>query len=171
MSVKYQEIAEALDGLLREGEQLVVSQIEGEVRVREMVEDEEEVVSSLRDTDPDLYGYLIVVNDRISNATGCLWPTVLLALTIAACGAVASFRPDLSFWWVYTLIVIGGCVIWVLGNEWREQVVYWHNRPDLFARLNAASLSRDRLLAVVASDSQLSSLTGKLKADHGADGL
>ena len=171
MNVKYQEIAEALDGLLREGEQLVVSRVEGEVHVREMVEDEDAVVSSLRDSDPELYGYLIVVNDRISNATGCLWPTFLLALAIGACGALASFRPDLAFWWTYAVIVVVAGVMWVLGNEWREQVVYHQNRGELFARLSSANLSRERLLAVVAADAQLSSVTSKLKGDTTADGL
>lgn len=171
MSVKYQEIVDALDGLLREGEQLVVSQVEGEVHVREMIEDEDAVVSALRDSDPELYGYLIVVNDRISNATGCLWPTALLLATLAACGAVAQFRPDLAFWWVYAIIVVIAGVLWILGNEWREQVVYLQTRDELFSRLTRANLSRDRLLALVASDTQLSNLTSKLKGDTAADGI
>jgi hypothetical protein len=76
MRGKYRETAQALGGLLRDGERLVVTEFEGRIEVREF-EDEDDVPSAPSESDPDFYGYLLVVNGRVSNATAAcgLWST------------------------------------------------------------------------------------------------
>ncbi len=168
MEPRYQKIVNAVSPLLREGDNLNVSETNGHVEVRECA-DGDSVVSSLREDDPEFYGFLMSASYRINNATGCLFALVMTAVALGSCVLIHLYRPQFSTWWAYLLITITAVALWNQVNWWCEGRAYWSLRAQLLGRLVESRMSRNELIAAIRGDAELKSLAAKLMTDNSPD--
>jgi len=163
---RLQEVREVLGNHIYPGE---------EFRVR--WEDERlEVVpldgrSALVQDDDELYGLLLVVNERISNAgTGLafvglgLTAFVVLSIAFTWFPNITGSLDELRSWWFYAAAGLAGLVVtgWLTGM--RERVAFRASERELDRELDRARISRYALLAMIKDDDELDSLTEMLKA-------
>lgn len=157
-------VAEALEPVLEEGDQFKVFCHEGKV----YVEDEATSVCAVRH--PRLYGRLLALNTQLEDVGSGLGRLPTLA-GLAFCVSVemgwvwSELGDSARRWWVYFLLffflfqVLG----WISGQLQRR--FYRVSRHELLPLLAAEKLDRDVLLSLIEGDPALERISHFLKLD------
>jgi len=129
--------------------------------------------SSLKETHKDLYGLLMLVNQRIDNVgTSLIW--ILILGVIAACVSIHMRWFDavlgipvekLRGFGVYTLMAIAAFLVFVVVTEFREKRIYHAAKPEILEMLRQNDLSVEALLADIANDKNVDKIKDKLLDD------
>ncbi len=124
-----------------------------------------DVYPTLRQDYPELYGFLLALNQRILSTTGCLWGfTSILAAVLAIVG-IYEFVPNLGAhgWWAYPLVVLGVMVIWGVGNNRAESSMFRRHTEELSRLLARHGIGRYRLIEWLSDDARLQAVAQRLK--------
>ncbi|NQU26550.1 MAG: hypothetical protein HQ567_35145 [Candidatus Nealsonbacteria bacterium] len=168
---RMEQIVEALEPHLREGDQFVVCRTDQQVRVDRFDENE---TPPLEEVHPEFYGHLLEINEELSNTGGNVFSGGLLAV-VSLCVAVhmqwidSLAQLDLEkvrSFWVYALAV--GVTFWLTGmlTSAMKATVYNRRRADLLSTMRQTGLSRRTVLARIVDDENLSDVTNRLKTDR-----
>ncbi len=160
---RIQEVREMLQDHLHPGEEFRVRWQDDRLDVTPL-----QGHSSLVHDESELYGLLMTVNERISNAgTGLaffgLGATLFAILALALDWFEIKETQNLRNWWVYVLMASGGLVVtgWLTGLQ--ENAAFRASERELERALDQARLSRYTLLTMIKDDDELDSLTELLK--------
>ncbi len=165
-----QDIADALAGVLDEGERWLVACRSGRIDVRPA---EAASLKPFSEEQPDLYGYLLAVNEVLSEAgTGFVMTSMFVVAAI--CLAVHMEWIDrllrieierLQSVWVYafalaaTFFGSGQVALWI------ESMAYRRHREELLRAIRSSGFTLKRLLARIAGDGQLGKVAERLKTE------
>jgi hypothetical protein len=163
-------VASALGGVIEDGERFLVSCKNGVVDV-----DTAGGERPLVETEPELYGHLMTLNQELSS-TGAgltlffLIGSVVLSMSIGLgwldmLGVPAGW---LQSWWVYLLIVLLGFMVGGALADGKSNGVFARAYSGLISMSARAGLNRFTLLARIKDDKDLSELAKYLaKKDAG----
>ena len=128
---------------------------------------------SLRDSDEELYGLLLLANQKVSNVgTMLVWVLGIVGLLI--CVAIhMRWVPtllgipvdELRGFGVYTLIMLLVFTLFYWVTSVQERQIYGRMRPELLARLRDQQMSVQVLLARIADDDDLEDIRDQLMDD------
>ena len=167
-------IAQALDGVLQDGDEFFVRRRGDRVDV---TVPGGEGSSLLADAHPELHGHLLDVNEVLANTGGNLIIFGMLA-SLALCvaihmewiGSVLGIDArHLRSFWVYGLIMVAAFFVCVLIISMMEWLKYRGRRGELLAHIRRAGLTRRSVVAEIQGDPSLKDVAAKLKTDRGAD--
>jgi hypothetical protein len=128
----------------------------------------------LADEDPDLYGMLLLADQKIGNVgTVSIWIWALLglgscvglhmrwfdALTGMDCSAFRGFG-------VYMLICTTAFTLFATIDSWQERSVYYSMRNEILNALQKNGRSVYSILTTIQSDELLKNIAGQLKDDR-----
>jgi len=139
-----------------------------------MTTEPEPTASPLKETHKELYGMLLVINQRIKNVgTSLIW--FLGVAVLALCVAIHMRWIENVFgipaerlrgFGVYALLVVVAFVLFALSTQFREQQIYRAAKPDILRSLKDNGISTERLLAEIADDGRLEAIREKLMDDR-----
>ncbi len=167
---RQQKITKSLEGLLTEGEQLVVDCHEGHIDVQPI---EEAKLRPLSEEKPELYGHLLAVSEILSDA-GSNFVLVFMMTMAAICLSIhmewieTILGVDIhkvQSLLVYVVVLTGS---FFLSGHIALQIegsAYRRYRADLIRAIREAGFSRWHLLARISQDEDLSNVVDKLKTD------
>ncbi len=128
---------------------------------------------SLADEDPDLYGMLLLADQKIGNVgTASIWIWALLGLGLCVglhmrwfetltgmdCSAFRGFG-------VYMLICTTAFTLFATTNSWQQRNVYYGMRNEILNALQKSGRSVYSILTAIQSDDLLKNIAGQLKDD------
>ncbi len=161
------EIAAALNGRVRNGEELLIRRGEDGVEVLHAEE------TPIRKAHPDLYGKLVAANEQIASAgTSILWILGLIGLGLCVSihrewidhvGPLTVAKAQ-SFW-TYLMIMVGSFIVSMYVTELFEARVYENWKKTLVDGMQAAGLERFLLLSQAEGHVELASVARKIKRD------
>lgn len=165
-----QEIADALAGLLDDGERWVVACRNGRIDVRPA---EAASLKPFSEEQPDLYGYLLSVNEVLSDA-GTSFVVTSMFVAAAVCLAIHMEWIDtllrieierLQSVWVYSFAL--AATFFGSGHValWIEAMAYRRHRGDLLLAIRQSGFTLNRLLARIAGDEELGKVAERLKLE------
>jgi hypothetical protein len=134
---------------------------------------EGELEPTLRDEHEELYGMLLLANQKISNVgTAAVW--LMIVGTITVCVGIHKNWVDniagidivkLQGWGVYVLITIVTFILFSFYTGIRERGEYQRIKPEIIKYLRTQGISIYSLLAKIEDDPNLSSIAEQLKDD------
>ncbi len=126
------------------------------------------IYPTLRQDYPELYGYLLALNQKIVAASGCLWGLIALGLAAGSAAALYEFVPNLGIhgWWAYPLTVLAMFVIWGVGNNSAEARVFARHLEELNRQLARHGIGRYRLIEWLAEDTEVQAVLQRLKENE-----
>jgi hypothetical protein len=163
------KIAVALDDVVWPGETWIIRRKGAKFEV------EEGNRSSLADDHPELYGRLLQVNERVSEAGG--WMVIVgMLCTLAFCVAVHldwlvplagdKLEPVRSFWFYGFALVLAFFAFAGLAKLW-EGVVYRRYRDSMLQSIEKAGTTPQVVLVQIEGDESLDDLADRMKSDEG----
>ncbi|MDP6636836.1 MAG: hypothetical protein QGG42_18200 [Phycisphaerae bacterium] len=134
----------------------------------------EDKSSDLKETHKDLYGTLMVVNQRIDNVgTMLFWILGIAALAVCVSIHMRWFDSifgvsveQLRGFGVYSLIMIGAFVVFAIATNYKENMIYSAAKSGILESLMRDSISVESLLADIADDKKLTRIKEKLMNDE-----
>ena len=160
-------IAAALEEVVWPGETWTIRRVGAKFEV------EEGDRSSLADSQPELYGRLLQINEKLSEAGGSLIIVAMIA-TLAACiGIHLHWLEQLvgpkidavrSFWFYGFALVAAFFGSLYSAKAW-EGVVYRRLRDNLLRAISDAGLTPHKVLVQIEGDDALDDLADQLKTD------
>ena len=170
------QISAALEGTLEEGEEFLIRRTADGIEVVRPDENEEK---SLGDSQPELYGHLLEVNEQLSGAGSSVILAGMLAVVVLCLAVHMQWMDNLTgidtspfrSFWVYGVAVLAafGFLIWVINRM--EARVFARHRDHLYASIRAAGLTRRTLLARIEDDERVKDVAEKLKTGADPDQL
>jgi len=165
------EIAEALEGLLEDGDEWVVSCDEDEIDVRAA----DEIDEGLDETHPELYGHLLEVSKELSNAgINFVWVGVLamggvcLAIHMNWIDGLFGIKAEwLQGFWVYLFLLVAAFMVMGYLATQVESLVYARRRKELGESFRRSGMTRWHLLARIEDDPGVEEVAERLKTDRG----
>ena len=130
-------------------------------------------MSSLKETNKDLYGTLMLENQRLENVgTSLIW--IVGVIVLASCVTIHMRWIDslmgvpidkLRGFGVYTLAFLVVFLIYVIITNIRENLIYKSIKPQIFQKLQENKISIEELLAEIAEDEALENIKEKIMDD------
>jgi hypothetical protein len=166
---RIQRWAENLRDVLKDGDEIVVRLLEGQVQV------EESAFSKFQAAYPRLWGRLSSLDAQME--TGCGLYVAAFVGVSAVCVGIhrqwwldalgADLNETLDAWWFY--LVLFGLAVFAASQayEWQERRVYRRGRAELHALMADETLDRDTLLPLLADSPELERVIKQLKLDPG----
>jgi hypothetical protein len=134
---------------------------------------EGEQESGLRDEHEELYGMLLLANQKIGNVgTAAVW--LMIVGTITVCVGIHKNWLDniggidiakFQGWGVYVLITVVTFILFSFYTGVRERGEYQRIKPEIIKYLRQQQISIYSLLAKIEDDPNLSSIAEQLKDD------
>jgi len=163
MDDRKDRIADAVRGLLDDGESVVVARNNGQTTVVGGAGDK---TASLAGRDAEFYGYCATLNEDLDGATGCLWMVACLLFALGASYAVEMFLPEYSDWRAYTALVVLTGIVWDKSDDFLTMRVYRAARSELRDRMSVSGLSQYELIGMLGDDGNVDTLAKYLKKDR-----
>lgn len=172
-SKKTDALEQAARAVLEDGDSYIVTREDGECSVTEFEPDD--TPSVLRTTQPELYGQLLRLNERIDSSAGCftliIFPILLGGLCYAIEQRIIDFgiAPEVTDDFgklPYILALIVGIWLGLSINSIFERRAYQQERGEIVDACRRLRLSRDQLVAQLAGDDSVSSVAGAIKLDR-----
>jgi len=163
-----QAVTDALTGVLEDGEVFVVARSGDEIVTVVPANPQAGSVPPIMRRDPELYGQLISLNERLDKPAGGFLGIALIGLAIAACIALVAgvhlpllseeLNAGLANGWAFAgIIVISVLLSWMIKAILRR--LAWLGGQGQLARvLRASGLTRGELLAQLRDDDKLERL-------------
>ncbi len=164
------ELTERVEDFLCEGEEFLVRCLDDEIEVIPAQQ-----ASAVRRTHEDLYGFMLSLNQQLSEAAAVPRWIVRLGVLALILGLhldwfaglpVPIEMAKLQSWWVYGLMLLLGYAVNSLVHEWRQHQIYNNRRAELLHLLNESGLPKYRLLTQIEGDPAVSDFSSMLKKDH-----
>ncbi len=137
--------------------------------------DDSKDVSAFQEAHEELYGFLLLANQKIANVgTALVW--FIGASVFALCVTIHMRWVDHVFWipierlrsvLVYLLIAILSFMAYVIVSTLRERAVYYRFKPELLMFLQRDNVSVYSLLSLIDRDRRLKDLAEQIKDDPG----
>lgn len=177
------EIMRVCEPLLNEGETWVVGRASDGTMNVAPASDSDDRRSTLQQTHPELYGALLVANERLNDSFGCGLMAVAVLSVLLPCLAIHGqvlhdFFPDpeaqrilegLRSWWTYTIAAFVGLAFWIKVNEWIEAIGYVSERRAVEEYIAASGLNRLQVLAAIEGDGSVAIVSKRLKLQRTDD--
>ncbi len=134
----------------------------------------ENETTGFKNTHKDLYGMLLLVNQRLCNAGSALLIWILVVAVLALCVSIHMRWFDSIFgvpveqvrgFGVYTLIVVVSFTLVGVLTTYREKIIYSSAKPAILENLRENDISVECLLADIVDDKKLSEIREKLMDD------
>jgi len=163
------KIAEALTGVMRDGQRCLIQCSDGDITV-----DSKVPAAEIKQKHADLYGQLLTANEAISDAGG--WVGIVMFFTAAVfCLAIhmAWFNSVLGVpverlqsFWLYLLVL--AVVVIVSGGlvSVREQQAYRRHRQEVLRAIADAGSTKNAILTAINDDPALKSIAEWRKKDR-----
>ncbi len=127
--------------------------------------------------DDRLYGKLLEVNAALKDAGGVLIIVYSLLLLTAYMALWFGWYkslwflngPDLNNVWVYLIVFVVVFFVWIAHFQLAQWWCYRRNRSELLDDIQRASVRRHQLLAIIARDKLLATVTEVLTRDRWVD--
>jgi hypothetical protein len=169
------KIARQLDGLLDEGQSMLVRCETGVIKVFEVEGEDDELtrVSPLRDSHPELYGRMLALDQAVDKAggflLGLLWIVTTVTFVLTWSGALdglfgLALGHIISFWMILPFVIVMGIVTSQIGNVF-EKAKYAGLRGALHAAIDGSGLTLPTVLSKIEGDQAVSNLAERLKID------
>ena len=173
------DVARALEPLLQPGDLFLVCRDEDAVAVTPLPSDVLGTRSPLRLLNPELYGLLLAIDQRISDASGCLpkliATTGAVALSFAVHGRLfhgLTAEPrlhhlldELRSGWTYALIGVVALAALIITQGWQERLAYERERRALSERLLRERAIPYEVVSQMEGDDSLSFVSKHMKRD------
>lgn len=129
--------------------------------------------SNLQQEHPELYGRLLMANEKLENVgTLAVWLLMLFIVGLCVTIHMAWIDPllgipveNLQGWGVYILIALASFVIYCLYTELAEKIAYRSLKPGIMNYLAQQSLTIPWLVSQLANDSSLEEISDQLKKE------
>jgi len=163
-----QEIADALSGVLADGQSCFVQCKDNVVTV-----DAPDALAQFWQDHTELYGYLLSLNEAIRGAVGYFY-SFMFVITALACLAVHLAWVDdflgmpvakLQSWWLYLVVAVVMFVIACTVGESRYRGNYLRYRRGVMQAIDDAGLTKNSVLAMIHGDDSLARVADQLKSD------